>query len=183
MLRTLQRITDHAVNAISILGGLLMVLMTLVVFSAVVSRYFFDLPIRSTGEMSGLIFAWLVFLTAIAVTHHEDNIAVTYFRGLLPTAVQWVAEVLTKLIMLGFVVVILVSSIQMSITASNQLLPSLRISSIWLNISVAVAFAPLVLVLLLQVVVSIMNRSTDRRGGDEAPASPEEGAEEVKGIE
>jgi TRAP-type transport system small permease protein len=183
MANVLQRIIDRVAGVMSLLGGLLMVALTLVVFASVVSRYFFDLPIRATSELAGLIFAWLVFITAIAVTHREDNIAVTYFRGLLPTPVQKVAKLVTQLIMLGFVIVMLFSSLQLSMAVMNRPLPSLRISSIWLNSSVAVAFVGLALVLLLQLVFTFTGRSTARSDEEAAPDSPDVDPENLQGLE
>lgn len=183
MIKIIQRIADRVVQVVSFLGGLLMVVLTLVVFMAVVSRYVFGLPIRATGELAGLIFAWLVFITVIAVTYRENNIAVTYFRSLLPTPVQKVAELVTKLITFGFVVALLYSSFQLSMAVINRPLPSLRISSAWLNGSVAVAFVGLTMVLLLQIVAFFTGESTARRDEEEALDTSEADSERVEGIE
>lgn len=177
----LQRLVDRAVDALTLVAGVLMVILTLVVTVGVVSRYFFELPIRSTTERSGLIFAWLVFLAAISVTHNQDNIAVTYFRGKLPAVLQRVTVVGMKVLMLVFSCFLTYSSIKLAMAVADQRLPVLRISTAWLNGSVAVAFAGITLVLLLQIVVDIFFPRPVPETGDEGL---EGGAEDrVGGIE
>lgn len=177
-MRTLRQIMDRVAELMGIIGGILMALLTVVVFLAVVSRYFFDLPIQSTGELSGLLFAWLVFLTAISVTHNDDNIAVTYFRGLLPVRVQKAVRIGTKLITLAFVVLVLISSAQLTLAVANQPLPSLRISGAWLNGSVTVAFSVLAVLLLVRFALSLLHPESERDG-----ESSEDEALEVRGVE
>lgn len=169
---------DRVAELMGIIGGVLMMLLTIVVFLAVVSRYVFDLPIQSTGEISGILFAWLVFLTAVSVTHNDDNIAVTYFRGLLSAPVQKVVKVGIKLITLAFVVLVLISSARLTLTVATQPLPSLRISSAWLNGSVMVAFSVLAVLLLIGLTLNLSHPELEREED-----SPKDEALEVRGAE
>ena len=151
----IQRLVDRAVGFLSLLAGALMLALTLVVGAAVVSRYFLQLPIRATTELSGLLFAWLVFLAAIAVTHNEDNIAVTYFRGKLPAVVQRLVDLFMKILMLAFSATLAWSSGLLALAVADQRMPVLQISSAWLNGALAVTFTGVALVLLLQVVLDL----------------------------
>lgn len=154
-MRRIVRLVDRSVDALELLAGILMVLLTVIVTVAVISRYFLDLPIRATTEGSGLIFAWLVFLAAISVTHKEDNIAVTYFRERLPDVLQRVGVIAMKVLMIVFSCYMAYSSVLLAMAVADQEMPVLRISSAWLNGSVAVAFVGIALVLALQIVVEL----------------------------
>ncbi|WP_166347276.1 TRAP transporter small permease [Phytoactinopolyspora limicola] len=180
-MESLLRLVDRIVEVFATIAGLLMVALTCVVTAAVVSRYAFDLPIRSTTEMSGLIFAWLVFLAAIAVTHRQDNIAVTYFRSKLPALAERLVEAAMKVLMLVFAGFLAYSSLQLTTALADQRLPALQISTSWLNGSVAVAFVGICGVLLVQIVVDLffphLRKSTD----DSELAQRAEGA--VGGVE
>jgi len=171
--KRLLRLADRAVDGLALLAGVLMVLLTLVVTVGIVSRYFFELPIRATAEGSGLIFAWLVFLAAISVTHNQDNIAVKYFRGKLPAVLQPVAVVAMKILMLVFACFMIYSSVRLTMAVAEQRMPVLQISTAWLNGSVAVAFAGIALVLLIQIVVDVF--FPDLVSADEKVIAAEEG--------
>ncbi|WP_150461038.1 TRAP transporter small permease [Nesterenkonia ebinurensis] len=160
------RVVDRSVDALATLAGILMVALTTVVMAAVISRYLLQTPIQTTTGMSGLIFAWLVFLAAISVTHRQDNIAVTYFRDKLPGKLPEVAEVLMKIIMLSFCLVLAWSSLQLTTAVMDQRLPSLQISTAWLNASVAVTFAVISVVLLLQIITDIFFRHLRKPVGE-----------------
>jgi TRAP-type transport system small permease protein len=154
-MKSLLRVVDRIVDVFATVAGLLMVVLTVIVTTAVVSRYAFDLPIRSTTEMSGLVFAWLVFLAAISVTHHQDNIAVTYFRSKLPPLVERLVEAAMKVLMLVFAGYLTHSSLELTNALADQKLPALQISTSWLNASVAVAFIGISCVLVIQIVVDL----------------------------
>jgi TRAP-type transport system small permease protein len=169
----LLRLADRTVDGLALLAGVLMVLLTVVVTIGVVSRYFFELPIRATAEGAGLIFAWLVFLAAISVTHNQDNIAVTYFRGKLPAVLQPVAVVAMKILMLVFACLMTYSSVQLTTAVAEQRMPVLQISTAWLNGSVAVAFSGMALVLLIRIVGDVF--FPDLVSADEEINAAEEG--------
>ncbi|WP_153393996.1 TRAP transporter small permease [Ornithinicoccus halotolerans] len=176
-----QRLVDRAVDSLALLAGVLMAVLTVVVTVGIVSRYFFELPIRSTSERSGLLFAWLVFLAAISVTHHQDNIAVTYFRGRLPASLQRVSSVAVKVLMLVFACFMTYSSIILAMAVADQKMPVLQISTAWLNGSVAVAFAGITLVLFLQIVLELFFPHLAKKDAQEESLADQQ--DRVGGIE
>ena len=103
-----------------------MAALTLVVFTEVFSRYVFGLPIAFTGELTTVIFPWMVFLMAVEVTRNRDHISITYFRGLLPQRAQWWLRLLSLLVVLGFSVFMVISSYQLSVASMAIRLPVLR---------------------------------------------------------
>jgi TRAP-type transport system small permease protein len=170
------RLVDRIVDGLATVAGALMVALTVVVMAAVVSRYALEIPIRTTTELSGVIFAWLVFLAAISVTHNQDNIAVTYFRDKLPGPLPAISEVTMKIVMMVFSAVLAWSSLQLTTAVMDQRLPVLQISSAWLNGSVAVAFTLISLVLLLQIVTDIFFRHLRKPVGESIdPMDPDAG--------
>lgn len=130
MWRSLVAFVDRCINvlvrAFSIVGAVLMALLTLVVFTEVISRYFFGLPIAFTGELTTVLFPWMVFLMAIEVTRNRDHLSITFFRGLLPERVQWVLRLFSMLVVLAFSVFMVISSYQLSVASVNINLPVLR---------------------------------------------------------
>lgn len=149
---------DKIMGIIDAFSCVLMVLLTLVVFIEVFSRYIFNLPIKITGEMTQLIFPWLVFMTTIAVTRNDDHLALHYVRNKLPKIGQKIVVIITKLIMVYFSFFMLISSYQLSVAVINQPLPVLRISKAWLYSSVTVAFFGVTIILIYQIVMIILNK-------------------------
>ncbi|MGO4887577.1 TRAP transporter small permease [Anaerobacillus sp. MEB173] len=153
-----QKVIDYSIKGINFVTGLLMVLLTLIVFIEVLSRYFLKLPLTYTGELTSLIFPWMIFIGAISVTKEDGHLAINYFRSLMPRTGQKIALIITKLIMIYFSVFMVMSSYQLSQVVTNQLMPMLRISKSWLYISGTVAFIGVTIILIYQLILIVLNK-------------------------
>ncbi|MDQ0252998.1 TRAP-type C4-dicarboxylate transport system permease small subunit [Evansella vedderi] len=157
---------DKTVQILDLAACGLMALLTLVVFSEVLSRYVFNYPLVFSNELTQLLFPWTIFLGIIAVTKNEGHLSITFFRELLPKAMQKLAFIFSKLVMLYFSFYMLVSSYNLAQTVSNQVLPMLRISRAWLFYSVVVSFAAITIILIYQLVLIFMNKLEPPREED-----------------
>lgn len=149
---------DGAIKVVDMMASLMMVILTLVVFGEVLSRYVFNYPLVFSNELTLLLFPWVIFIAAISVTKNEGHLSINFFRELLPKTGQKWAFVFSKLFMLFFSVYMMISSYKMAQAVSNQVLPMLRISKAWLITSITVSFAAIILILIYQLVLIVMNR-------------------------
>ena len=62
------------------LGGVILALMTLAIFTQVVFRYVFARAIDGIDEVPRYLFVWLVMIGAAAAMHRGQHTAVDYFR-------------------------------------------------------------------------------------------------------
>ncbi|OLO28971.1 TRAP C4-dicarboxylate transporter [Alkalihalophilus pseudofirmus] len=157
---------DKTINILDLLASGLMALLTLVVFSEVLSRYVFNFPLVFSNELTQLLFPWVIFIAIISVTKNEGHLSINFFRELMPKTFQKWAFIFSKLVMLYFSLYMLISSYQLAQAVSNQVLPMLRISRAWLFYSVVVSFAAITIILLYQLVLIFMNKLEPTREED-----------------
>lgn len=70
-------------EGLGLLGGLILLLMTLAVFLQVVLRYVFSAGIEGLDEVPRYLFVWLVMIGAAAAMHRAEHTALDYFRNRL----------------------------------------------------------------------------------------------------
>lgn len=164
--RSVKSVIDLIAKIIIIITGVLMVLLTAVVFFNVITRYFFDLPIAFTYELVELLFPWITFLAVINVTLDNENIDIQFFVNLLPKPFQIVSAYFTKLVMLFFSVYITISSFGLANAVQNTKMPILGISKSWLYWSVSVSFIGVTLVIIYQTILMMMGKEKRQEGGE-----------------
>jgi TRAP-type transport system small permease protein len=157
---------DRFIYGIDIFASMMMVLLTLVVFGEVLSRYVFNFPLVFSNELTKLLFPWIIFIAAISVTKNEGHLSINYFRELLPRAGQKWAFVFVKLVMLYFSVYMMISSYQIAQAVARQQLPMLRISKAWLYASIVVSFALITIILIYQLILIVTNKLQPPREED-----------------
>jgi TRAP-type C4-dicarboxylate transport system permease small subunit len=157
---------QRIIKGVDIFASIMLVLLTLVVFGEVLSRYVFNFPLVFSNELTKVLFPWMIFVAAISVTKNEDHLSINYFRDLLPKAGQKIAFILSKLVMLYFSFYMMISSYKLAMGVVNQPLPMLRISKSWLYASMTVSFAAIIIILIYQLVLIFMNKLQPTREED-----------------
>lgn len=145
---------------VDVLASILLVLLTLVVFSEIVSRSVFNFPLVFSNELTQVLFPWMIFIAAISVTKNEGHLSISYFRELLPKSSQKWAFLFSKIVMLYFSVYMMISSYQLACSVAKQSLPMLRISRSWLYTSLIVSFACITIILVYQIIL-ILTKQLD----------------------
>jgi TRAP-type C4-dicarboxylate transport system permease small subunit len=159
-------VLDKIINFVDIIASIMMVLLTLVVFGEVLSRYVFNYPLVYSNELTKLLFPWVIFIAGISITKNEGHLSINFFRELLPKAGQKWAFVFAKLVMLYFSVFMMLSSYQIAQAVSRQVLPMLRISKAWLYASITVSFAAICIILIYQIILIVVNKLEPPREED-----------------
>jgi TRAP-type C4-dicarboxylate transport system permease small subunit len=85
----------RAYDALGLLGGLVLAVMTLAVFLQVALRYLFAYAPPGIEEVPRYLFVWLVMLGAAAAMHRGEHTALDYFRDRLPPRGRAAAEALS----------------------------------------------------------------------------------------
>ncbi|WP_044022482.1 TRAP transporter small permease [Bacillus sp. SG-1] len=160
------KILDRFINVIDVFASILMVLLTMVVFGEVLSRYVFNFPLVFSTELTNLLFPWIIFITAISVTKNEDHLSINFLRDKMSRNGRKITFILTKLVMMFFSFYMVLSSYQIAKSVVNQPLPMLRISKAWLYSSVTVSFTLIFIILTYQLIMIIMNKMEAPREED-----------------
>ena len=147
---------EKVIAVFSALGAGLMVLLTLVVFGEIISRYFLGLPITFSSELTSVIFPWMVFLMVVEVTKRNDHIAITLFRDLAPPFLRRILDILVQCIMLFFSLFLVYSSYELCVASRDITLPVLSfMTKVYQYVAITVSFGLVSLVLLLRLIRDI----------------------------
>ena len=156
VLDTIDRIIERLISLFSALGGGLMVLLTLVVFGEIVSRYFLGLPITFSSELTSVIFPWIVFLMAVEVTKRNDHIAITLFCNLGPPWLRRAMAIFAQGVMLFFSASLTYSSYLLCVASQHITLPVLTfMTKVYQYSAITVSFTLVSIVLLLRLIREI----------------------------
>jgi TRAP-type C4-dicarboxylate transport system permease small subunit len=138
---------------IVLIASFAMVLLTIIVFGEVLSRYVFKIPFVFTTEITALLFPWMVFLGAVAVQIDNSHLSITFLKETLPTKIKHFLSYFEKLVMLFFSIYMLISAQNLTQILSAQNLRTIDISRAWPYYSMVIAFLLMSIVLILQVFI------------------------------
>ena len=158
------RITDHIFRVIDGITAILMVILTLVVFLEILSRYLFGFSITFVSSLTQLVFPWMVFLAAIAVTRREDHISINFLVNKFRKKIQKRLVLFSKLVILFFSILMTISSFELAQGVINQPIPILEISRAWLYGSITLSFAIISIVAVYQFIAVLINKEGWSRG-------------------
>jgi len=106
--RRLAWLVDQAIGqACEVVGAILVLAETVILFSGVVSRYVFDSPLFWTDELASFIFLWLSMLGVVVALRQDGHMRLTTLANWVPPHwARWFAAV-AALVVIAFVLEIL----------------------------------------------------------------------------
>lgn len=140
---------------IELLCGILVGILTVVIFGSVMSRAFLDMPITITTEITSLVFPWITALAAILITVNEEHIALVFIKGKFSGNARKSIDIMILFLSIGFCAIMTKSSFDLCVKLKDQILPLTRISKVVMYGSVLVAFALMLFILVYQLLKTI----------------------------
>lgn len=133
-------------NALGIVAGIMMALLTGFVFAEVLCRYVFKSPIVVTTEMTNILFPWIVSLSAISIAKDNGNTALVFIKEKFRGTFRHVAEIAVHMVMLYFSVFMAVASFNLSSSLSKEIMVLTGISKALMYGSMFVGFVGITIV-------------------------------------
>ncbi|MCI9161909.1 MAG: TRAP transporter small permease [Lachnospiraceae bacterium] len=133
-------------NALGIVAGIMMALLTGFVFAEVLCRYVFKSPIVVTTEMTNILFPWIVSLSAISIAKDNGNTALVFIKEKFRGTFRHVAEIAVHMVMLYFSVFMAVASFNLSSSLSKEIMVLTGISKALVYGSMFVGFVGITIV-------------------------------------
>lgn len=99
-------------------------------------RYVLNNPLSGTDEISRILFIWLGFIGAAIVTKHNAHLSTEFITSLLPASIRRIVEWIIRLLLVGFLVVIVKEGTKLVLLTKGIEIPIL-------NISVAIRYLPI----------------------------------------
>lgn len=100
-----------------VIAGAALVIIVASTCWGVVTRYVTEQPAAWSGEVAGIAFAWLVFVGAAAGVKYGAHMAIDMLVVRLPAVLRRVVVVVADATVLGFLLTLLVLSVEFSINA------------------------------------------------------------------
>lgn len=159
-------IVDKTISVLNFFTCTLLVLVTLIIFTAIISRQF-GFSFTSAYELTMFFFPWIVYPGAVILTRNDNHITIKFIRDKFPVKVRKWVIIFTKLIIIFFSSLLAKSALDLSLGVKNHMMPILGISKFWLYISVTVSFLLIILVLIFQIIQLTLNKDYLPEGGEQ----------------
>ena len=133
-----------------LVGAVLVLAETCILFAGVVSRYVFDSPIMWTDELATFLFLWLAMVGAVVAVRRDGHMRLTTFVSWVePNVRSWLATV-AELVVIVFAIELLVPTMAyLKVQASTELI-TLEISDWYRVVALLVGAGLISLVALLR---------------------------------
>ena len=150
-------------DKVDFISAILLTILSIVVLIEVFGRYFFNHPFSFTNEISMILFPWIVFLSMISITYHDEHMSLTFFVNKLPERIKKIAFFIDDTLSMLFVFFILLGSIKLSIAVLDQMIGTLYLSKTFYYLSIVVSFTIILYMKFSEVILFILKRKEDNK--------------------
>jgi TRAP-type C4-dicarboxylate transport system permease small subunit len=129
--------------------------MTVTVIVGVFFRYVLRNPLGWTEELARYLMIWSALLAVSVAVRYREHVGISLLMERLPLTVARTLAILTKLVILGFLVVLTARGWDMAVRGKMQLSMSLNTSMFWPLLAVPVTGALTAAQVALQALVDL----------------------------
>jgi len=151
---------DYFERALNIICRIFLGAIIAIIFYGVIMRYIFNHPPAWAEELSRFIFIWMLMFGAIVVTREQSHIEMTILVDLLPRRLKFIISTLTRLLMIGFCVVMVQQGLRIYPIVAEASSPTFGISMGWLYLSIPVGGLLMGICILENIVKSFANKGS-----------------------
>ncbi|WP_392455586.1 TRAP transporter small permease [Chryseomicrobium aureum] len=131
---------------------LIFIAMTVIVFSQVVLRYGFGMNISWADEFSRFSMVWLAFLGAAVGIKYSEHTRIDFFINLLPLKGRVIIEIINKIIMIIFMLIISLYTILTLENSLKLMTPALQIPTGLIQLIIPFSGIVMIIYLIIQIV-------------------------------
>lgn len=146
---------DHYMGtALEVFAAVLVLAEIIVLFSGVVSRYVFHIPLVWADELASTLFLWLSMMGAVVALRRGAHMRMTAVVSKLSTEKQALIEVIGIVASLAFLVMFLWPAWEYASDEAIITTPALEISNMWRAIAIPLGCALMVIAALLRLAIT-----------------------------
>ncbi|MBO1001823.1 TRAP transporter small permease [Pseudogracilibacillus auburnensis] len=135
---------------------LMFMVMLLLVIIQVLYRYVLHIPIPWAEELARYLFTWLIFLGASLTSAKDEHLAITVFRDLIPVKYREFIIIVIDTIILVFLYILMIKSIDLVGQVKSTKTPVLQISMAFPYMSILVGSASMFIHTLINIIGRMM---------------------------
>lgn len=132
IVKTVDQINKYLLYIIAVI----LIIMSLTIFSQVFSRFFLGASLSWSEELSRYLMAWLVFLGAAISIRKQSLIGVEAFVDLVSNNVKKYIKTFVYIVCLGFGVFLVLKGIDMLEIVATQKSPAMKVPMTWVYASI-----------------------------------------------
>lgn len=159
-------LADHALKAVRVMLGILMLAMVALISIEVILRFFLNLPLDSVTEIASFLFVWLSMLGAAAAVPLGAHMAIHPLHNRVAPSVTAAAHITTTIAVLAFSIFLALSGYQFTASLTGETLPVTGVASAWEAAAFPASGALMVIFTLIDAVRDVRRarlRSKERR--------------------
>ena len=146
---------DHYMGtALEVFAAVLVLAEIIVLFSGVVSRYVFHIPLVWADELASTLFLWLSMMGAVVALRRGAHMRMTAVVSKLSSEKQALVEVIGIVASLAFLVMFLWPAWEYASDEAIITTPALEISNMWRAIAIPLGCALMVIAALLRLAIT-----------------------------
>lgn len=147
------------------IGGLMILLMTVVVLLQVIMRYIFNSPLTWTEEFARYLFVYITFLGAALLIYERGHLYVEIIFNNLPIRIRKILQLILDVIILGFSVFLTISAKASMDVAEGSFSTAMHIPMNYIGFSVLLGALLIILFSLWNIVQDV--KGAFSRGGED----------------
>lgn len=132
IVKTVDQINKYLLYIIAVI----LIIMSLTIFSQVFSRFFLGASLAWSEELSRYLMAWLVFLGAAISIRKQSLIGVEAFVDLVSKNVKKYIKTFVYIVCLGFGIFLVLKGIDMLEIVATQKSPAMKVPMTWVYASI-----------------------------------------------
>jgi TRAP-type transport system small permease protein len=133
------KISDSLNQMCKVLLGMIVGAMFSIIFVQVILRYAFNNGFSWAEEVTIFLMAWMTFIGSAIAVKQAAHINIDMFVDKLPVKAKWVVIIISKLVVLLFIVVFTYFGFQFAMGSATFQSNVLRIPLVWPRISITVS--------------------------------------------
>ncbi|MFD1040473.1 TRAP transporter small permease [Virgibacillus byunsanensis] len=128
----MSKVNKIILNIIKWIIAIMFILLTLVIFVQIISRYFFEFPLAWSEELALTLMVWITFLGSAVVLETHDHITIDFLVEKLSERMKSLLRLINFVLLFALFSIFVFGGWIMIETTKNSITPGMQISSAWL---------------------------------------------------
>lgn len=147
--------------------GLLMLFITILVFSPIILRSIFNYSLVWSDEVALLAMIWLVYLGVATCYLKREHIVIDIVYNLMSPFLKWLVNLCTEILMFMLFLFLIYNSYSLTLSSWKQVLPASGISSALLILPLFIGSIIMAMYIIRNIIKIVTGKSSSDNENDE----------------
>ncbi|PAV28351.1 hypothetical protein CIL05_17095 [Virgibacillus profundi] len=162
----MRKIKNIVFRFLRLIVTIMLLVLSIVVFAQIISRYFFESPLVWSEELAILMMVWITFLGSVLILDKFEHISVDFLVNQFNERIQSIIFIIGYLLVLMLNIVFVIGGWEVIQTTKDSILPGMKISVGWLYGAIFIGGILSSIVLLEHLYTKLKNLYLNQKAGD-----------------